>query len=93
MSYLIEGGGSSTFSNAKSWLYAHPEESHLLLKAITEVGVVTGYYNSYYINHYWCMLHAVYSNKSIGYTLPELYRSLLYSMCVIYTILYCIGVH
>ena len=45
MSYLIEGGGSSTFSNAKSWLYAHPEESHLLLKAITEVGMVIGYYN------------------------------------------------
>lgn len=37
MSYMIEGGGSSTFSNAKSWLYAHRDASHALLKAITEV--------------------------------------------------------
>jgi uroporphyrinogen decarboxylase len=37
MSYMIEGGGSPTLSKAKSWLYKYPENSHQLLKALTEV--------------------------------------------------------
>ena len=37
MSYMIEGGGSPTLSKAKSWLYRYPENSHQLLKALTEV--------------------------------------------------------
>ncbi len=37
MSYMIEGGGSTTMSRAKAWLYSHKEESHQLLTAITEV--------------------------------------------------------
>ena len=39
MSYMIEGGGSNTFSKAKSWLYQHSSASHQLLSAITEVSV------------------------------------------------------
>jgi uroporphyrinogen decarboxylase len=37
MVYMIEGGSSPTKSKAKSWLYKHPEESHRLLQAITDV--------------------------------------------------------
>lgn len=37
MSYMIEGGGSSTHSKAKRWLYRHPEASHMLLKMLTDV--------------------------------------------------------
>nr|XP_040027697.1 uroporphyrinogen decarboxylase isoform X1 [Gasterosteus aculeatus aculeatus] len=37
MSYMIEGGGSRTFSKAKSWLYRHPEASHMLLRMLTDV--------------------------------------------------------
>ena len=39
MSYMIEGGGSTTLSRAKAWLYRHPESSHALLQAITNVSV------------------------------------------------------
>jgi len=34
--YMIEGGGSKTFSKAKKFLYTHPELSHLLLQKITD---------------------------------------------------------
>ncbi|KAF1383327.1 hypothetical protein PFLUV_G00130780 [Perca fluviatilis] len=37
MSYMIEGGGSRTFSKAKRWLYRHPEASHMLLRMLTDV--------------------------------------------------------
>lgn len=37
MSYMIEGGGSSTHSKAKRWLYRHPEASHMLLKMLADV--------------------------------------------------------
>lgn len=37
MSYMIEGGGSSTHSKAKRWLYRHPEASHMLLRMLTDV--------------------------------------------------------
>ncbi|KAM8838964.1 uroporphyrinogen decarboxylase [Synchiropus picturatus] len=37
MSYMIEGGGSTTHSKAKRWLYRHPEASHMLLKMLTDV--------------------------------------------------------
>lgn len=37
MAYMIEGGGSKTFSTSKSWLYRHPEASHALLQRITDV--------------------------------------------------------
>ena len=39
MSYMIEGGGSSTLSKSKAWLYAHPDASHQLLQDITNVCV------------------------------------------------------
>ena len=39
MSYMIEGGGSTTLSKAKKWLYVHPEDSHRLLQRITDVVV------------------------------------------------------
>jgi uroporphyrinogen decarboxylase len=34
---MIEGGGSTTHSKAKRWLYRHPEASHKLLKMLTDV--------------------------------------------------------
>ncbi|XP_031973448.1 uroporphyrinogen decarboxylase isoform X2 [Corvus moneduloides] len=37
MSYMIEGGGSTTMAKAKSWLYRHPEASHRLLQLLTDV--------------------------------------------------------
>ncbi|CAL8277983.1 unnamed protein product [Lota lota] len=37
MSYMIEGSGSKTHSKAKSWLYRHPEASHMLLKMLTDI--------------------------------------------------------
>lgn len=37
MAYMIEGGGSNTYSKAKRWLYRHPESSHMLLKMLTDV--------------------------------------------------------
>lgn len=37
MSYMIEGGGSDTKSKAKGWLYKYPEESHELLKILTNL--------------------------------------------------------
>lgn len=36
--YMIEGGGSKTFSKAKEFLFAHPEESRKLLQKIGQVG-------------------------------------------------------
>lgn len=39
MSYMIEGGGSTTLSRAKSWLYQHKDASHQLLQAITDVSI------------------------------------------------------
>lgn len=39
MSYMIEGGGSTTQSKAKRWLYRHPEASHMLLRMLTDVVV------------------------------------------------------
>jgi len=35
MVYMIEGGGSKTYSKAKSWLYKYPEESRDLLNLLT----------------------------------------------------------
>ncbi len=37
MAYMVEGGGSKTFSAAKTWLYRYPNDSHQLLQAITDV--------------------------------------------------------
>lgn len=37
MSYMIEGGGSTTHAKAKRWLYRHPESSHMLLRMLTDV--------------------------------------------------------
>lgn len=37
MSYMIEGGGSTTHSKAKRWLYRFPEASHKLLSQLTDV--------------------------------------------------------
>uniref|UniRef100_UPI00358E6657 uroporphyrinogen decarboxylase isoform X1 n=3 Tax=Myxine glutinosa TaxID=7769 RepID=UPI00358E6657 len=41
MCYMVEGGGSTTMSRAKRWLYQHPEESHYLLKILTDT--IVGY--------------------------------------------------
>lgn len=37
MAYMIEGGGSKTFSRAKSWLYRHPSAAHELLDRLTDI--------------------------------------------------------
>lgn len=36
--YMVEGGGSKTFSKAKEFLFAHPDESRQLLNKIGQVG-------------------------------------------------------
>uniref|UniRef100_A0A5F9C7K6 Uroporphyrinogen decarboxylase n=1 Tax=Oryctolagus cuniculus TaxID=9986 RepID=A0A5F9C7K6_RABIT len=36
MTYMIEGGGSSTMSQAKRWLYQRPQASHQLLQILTD---------------------------------------------------------
>ncbi|RKP18871.1 uroporphyrinogen decarboxylase-like protein [Rozella allomycis CSF55] len=37
MAYMIEGGGSKTFSKAKAWLYRYPSESKQLLAKLSSV--------------------------------------------------------
>ena len=37
MTYMIEGGGSTTHSKSKRWLYVYPEASHKLLQWLTDV--------------------------------------------------------
>jgi len=37
MCYMVEGGGSKTYSKAKKWLYEHPVESKDLLQRLTDV--------------------------------------------------------
>ena len=37
MVYMVEGGASPTKAKAKTWLYKHPEASHKLLQALTDV--------------------------------------------------------
>lgn len=37
MAYMIEGGGSKTFSKSKKWLYCYPEASHKLLQTLSDV--------------------------------------------------------
>lgn len=46
--YMIEGGGSKTFSKAKQFLYTQPELSHQLLKKITlsSINYLKGQVNS-----------------------------------------------
>lgn len=39
MAYMIEGSGSKSFKEARSWLYAHPEDAHALLQLITDASV------------------------------------------------------
>jgi len=39
MSYMVEGGGSTTYSKSKCWLYCYAEESKRLLQRITDVVV------------------------------------------------------
>ncbi|KAJ2243310.1 Uroporphyrinogen decarboxylase in heme biosynthesis [Coemansia sp. RSA 475] len=37
MAYMVEGGGSKTFAQAKAWLFAHPAAAHELLGRIADV--------------------------------------------------------
>jgi len=39
MSYMVEGGGTTTYSKSKRWLYCHVEESKRLLQRITDIVV------------------------------------------------------
>ncbi|XP_024902220.1 uroporphyrinogen decarboxylase isoform X2 [Pteropus alecto] len=36
MTYMVEGGGSSTMAQAKRWLYQRPKASHRLLRILTD---------------------------------------------------------
>jgi len=35
--YMVEGGGSRSWTDSRSWLYKHPEESRKILTAITDI--------------------------------------------------------
>lgn len=37
MAYMVEGGGSKTYSKAKRWLYAHPKEAHRVLGILEDI--------------------------------------------------------
>ncbi|XP_034942027.1 uroporphyrinogen decarboxylase [Chelonus insularis] len=37
MGYMIQGGGSSTMAQARSWLYKYPDDSHKLLQLLTDI--------------------------------------------------------
>ncbi|KAJ1736242.1 Uroporphyrinogen decarboxylase in heme biosynthesis [Coemansia biformis] len=37
MAYMVEGGGSKTFAEAKAWLFRHPQAAHELLRRIAAV--------------------------------------------------------
>ncbi|MCC7467110.1 MAG: uroporphyrinogen decarboxylase [Saprospiraceae bacterium] len=39
LAYMVEGGGSKTFSNARRMLYAEPELAHALLQKITDTTI------------------------------------------------------
>lgn len=39
MAYMIEGGGSKTFSKSRTWLFAEPEASQRLLSRITDLSI------------------------------------------------------
>ena len=39
MGYMVQGGGSSTMSQPRTWLFKYPNESHTLLRMITDVVV------------------------------------------------------
>ena len=39
LAYMIEGGGSKTFTKAKGWLYKYPEETKDLLQRITDIAI------------------------------------------------------
>lgn len=36
MTYMVEGGSSSTMAQAKRWLYQRPQASHRLLRILTD---------------------------------------------------------
>ncbi len=40
LAYMVEGGGSKTFSKAKKFLYSEPEYAHLLLQKITDTTIL-----------------------------------------------------
>ncbi len=40
LSYMVEGGGSKTFSKAKKFLYTQPEAAHALLDKLTETIII-----------------------------------------------------
>ena len=39
LAYMIEGGGSKTFTKAKGWLYKYPQETKGLLQRITDITI------------------------------------------------------
>jgi uroporphyrinogen decarboxylase len=39
LGYMIEGGGSKTYTKAKGWLYKYPQETKDLLQRITDISI------------------------------------------------------
>lgn len=39
LAYMVEGGGSKTFTKAKGWLYKYPQETKDLLQRITDIAI------------------------------------------------------
>ena len=37
MAYMVEGGGSKSFRQARRWLWAHPEDAHALLGTLADL--------------------------------------------------------
>uniref|UniRef100_A0A8C6ZR54 Uroporphyrinogen decarboxylase n=1 Tax=Nothoprocta perdicaria TaxID=30464 RepID=A0A8C6ZR54_NOTPE len=68
MSYMIEGGGSTTMAKAKSWLYRHPDASHRLLRLLTNVII------DYLVGQVAAGAQIVFA-KDAHYALPELARA------------------
>ena len=57
MTYMIEGGGSTTHSKSKKWLYEHPEESTELL------GLLTDFIIEYMVGQVQAGAQVSFSNK------------------------------
>lgn len=75
MSYMIEGGGSDTKSKAKKWLYKYPEESHELLKILTNVIIeylveqvcAGAQMLQLFESHAGCLDHSLFVNFALPY--------------------------
>ena len=59
MAYMIEGGGTRTFSKCKTWLYRYPEESKKLLHSVSIL-------LANFLSHSIVLVHSFYRYLSLG---------------------------